>query len=81
MGVSISPDGKLIAVGDRVVLPDGRIEPTINVYEALTGVQVGKVTDPAVTERYSQAGISGRFTPDGKYLVTAGRDTKVWALA
>ncbi len=81
MGVSISPDGKLIAVGDRAVLPDGRIEPTVNIYEALTGVQVGKVTDPPVAERYSRAGISGRFTADGKYLVTAGRDTKVWALA
>jgi hypothetical protein len=81
MGVRISPDGKLIAVGERVVLPDGRIEPTVNLYEALTGVRVGKVSDSAVAVAYSRAGISGRFTPDGKYLVTAGRDTKVWALA
>jgi hypothetical protein len=80
MGVSISPDGKLIAVGDRAVLPDGRIEPTVNVYEALTGVQVGKVRDPPVAEKYSRAGISGQFTGDGKYLVTAGRGMKVWAL-
>jgi len=80
-GVSISPEGKLIAVGERVVLPDGRIEPTVNVYDAMTGVKVGKVTHPSVAERYSLAFISGRFTPDGKYLVTAGRDTKVWALA
>ena len=80
MGVSISHDGELMAVGDRVELPDGRIEPTVNIYEALTGVQVGKVTDPPVAEKYSRAGISGRFTADGKYLVTAGRDTRVWAL-
>ena len=81
MGVSISPDGKIIAVGDRVQLPDGRIEPTVNIYDALTGVQVGKVAEPPVAEKYSRAGISARFTADGKYLVTAGHDTRVWALA
>ncbi len=81
MGVSISPDGKLMAVGDRVELADGRIEPTVNVYDAVTGVQVGKVADSPVAERFSRAGISGQFTADGKYLVTAGRNTKVWALA
>jgi hypothetical protein len=81
MGVSISPDGKLMAVGDRVELADGRIEPTVNVYDAVTGVQVGKVADSPVAERFSRAGISGQFTADGKYLVTSGRDTQVWALA
>lgn len=84
-GISISPDGKLLAVSQQVVLTDGKAEPTVNIYEIASGSQIGRVSHPAVSisgfGNSGKAAIGSRFTPDGRYLITSGvSDTMVWAL-
>jgi hypothetical protein len=81
-GVSISPDGKLLAVSAQTPVPGG-LEPSVVLYEIASGAQAGKVSHAPVNVsgfgNSGRAGIGGEFTPDGRYLITSGfRDTKVW---
>jgi hypothetical protein len=84
-GISISSDGQLLAVSEKKVLTDGRVEPTVNIYDITSGSQVGKVTHSAITVagfgNSGKASIGSRFTPDGKYLITSGAsETAVWSI-
>lgn len=85
-GVAISPDGELLAVSQPVGQPDGRVVPTINLYEIGSGRQVGKVAHEPVSvsgfRSYGRASLGGRFTPDGRYLITSSgtEGTSVWAI-
>jgi WD40 repeat protein len=84
-GVAISPDGKLLAVSQQVALTDGRVEPTVGIFDIASGNQVGKVShQAAIVSGFGNSGkgaIGSRFTPDGKYLITSGvSDTMVWTI-
>lgn len=84
-GVSISPNGKLFGVSQRVEFGDGRVEPTVYIYEVASGLRVSKVSHPPIDTRgreaYGSGSISSRFTPNGKFLLTSGQNTtRVWAL-
>lgn len=87
-GIGISPDGSTLAIPRQAPQSDGRIVPTVDFYDAVSGAQVGAVShDPVDLSRLrgaaavSGAVVTGWFTPDGRYLITSGlAETRVWAL-
>ena len=81
--ISISPDGKLLAVGERVALQTGEMQPTVNLYAVPSGQQVATVIHDRLRVGRGDFGndaINCEFAPDGKYLITSSIHTKVWAL-
>ena len=84
VGIDISPDGRLLAVSQRKkdARPQ-RIRPTVHVYEVLSRQLVATVSHDPVSTRdgYIWGLLQGRFTPNGKYLITFGdEDTRVWEI-
>jgi hypothetical protein len=82
--IAISPDGKLLAVGQRLRLPTGEMQPTVAIHDMASGAQVGTVVHDRLyitgTKDFGNDEIKCQFTPDGKYLVTSSIHTKVWGL-
>ena len=81
-GIEISPDGKLIVVGQRKkdARPQ-RYRATAQIYEVSSGQIVASVTHDPISTRdgYLWGLLQSRFTPNGKYLITTGDDgTRVW---
>jgi WD40 repeat protein len=87
-GISISPDGKLLAVAVPAedLLKSGQNAPTVQLYEVATGRQVASLVHDQVPDahttifdgRFTTDGI--QFTSDGKHLVTSTIHTRVWAI-
>ena len=81
--LSISPNGELLAVGQRVRLQTGEMQPTVNVHDIASGAQVATVIHDRLRVGRKDFGndeINCQFTPDGKYLVTSSIHTRVWAI-
>ena len=81
--IAISPDGKLLGVGQRIRLKSGEMQPTVNIYDIASGAQVATVIHDRLRVGRKDFGndeIHCQFTPDGKYLVTSSIHTKVWAI-
>jgi hypothetical protein len=86
-GVAISPDGKLLAVGEQVRL-EGLFEAYelwVSLYEIPSGKPLARLFHDRMWKRsgimdtdFFQNGI--QFTADGKYLVSGGRNTRIWRL-
>lgn len=84
-GLAISPDERLLAIGQRVYLPGktSGTQPTVLLFEIASGKKVATVIHDQFREgghEFLHAGVMLRFTPDGKYLITSGRNTKIWQL-
>jgi hypothetical protein len=84
-GVAISPDGNTVAISRQAATSDGRVIPSVDLYDVGSGRQVGGISHDAISVsglgQAGHGGIGGRFTSDGKYLITSGfADTVVWAL-
>jgi hypothetical protein len=86
-GVAISPDGKLLAVGEqeRVKGWVEAYELWVSLYEIPSGKRVARLFHDRMPKRrgimdtdFFQNGI--QFTADGKYLVSGGRNTRIWRL-
>jgi hypothetical protein len=84
--LAVSDDGKLVAAGSTIddQPVKGMIEARVRLYSLLSGKHIGYCLH-AVTpvERRLAAGFDPQgihFTPDGKYLITGGLDTRVWGL-
>jgi|HubBroStandDraft_5_1064220.scaffolds.fasta_scaffold75256_1 hypothetical protein len=87
-GIAISPDGKRLAVGERVKLPDHpeQVELVVSVFDRITGLRIARVIhdrfradrEKSVNGHFGIHGI--QFTSDGKYLITSSTRTKVWEL-
>jgi hypothetical protein len=93
-GLAISPDGRLLAIGEMVPIQGKRFgrtisgtQPTVLLIEISSGKKVATLIHDSFIGGgkefiYSgfgyQSGIV--FTPDSKYLVTSGRNAKVWQL-
>lgn len=89
-GVAISPDGKLVAVGERIQLDEtvGDTQITVNIYDASSGNLVAKLEHdrlrvaPGRGADGSLSYYNGlHFTPDGSRLISSGLHTKVWKLS
>jgi WD40 repeat protein len=88
-GVAISPDGKLLAAGQRIPLegdPKG-LQATVLLFDIASGNKVATLVhgqfwdvnrEFPLNSGFEPYGI--QFTPDGKYLVTSGLDTKIWEI-
>ena len=75
--MAISPDGKLLGVGQRIRLKSGEMQPTVNIHDIASGTQVATVIRDRLRVGRKDFGndeINCQFTPDGKYLVTEYRD-------
>lgn len=82
--IAISPNGNLLAVGRRIRLRFGQMQPTVNLYDITSGRQVGSVIHDRLRVSRNNFGddeISCAFTPDGKYLITSSIHVKVWSLS
>jgi hypothetical protein len=84
--LAISPDGKLLAVGQRLHLdsdPSGS-QPTVHVFDIATRKKVATLIQDQLRQGGRELLISRfsciQFTPDGKYLVTSTINTKVWEI-
>ena len=81
-GFSISPDGKRFAVVD-IREEDSKWVVRIHIYDIQTGIRVASILhDPVKSENGSKlpAYTNVYFTPDGRYLITSGINTKIWSL-
>jgi WD40 repeat protein len=67
VAAAFSPDGKLLAVGQGGETDTGKVH--------LIEVESGKLLRTISGHRYGILDLC--FTPDGKYLITCGRDTQV----
>lgn len=84
-GVALSPGGRLLAVSklsrDRAT---GDIQLSVEIYSVASGRQIASVVHGYVPPGRFQtldANVGSEFTPDGKYLITAGNNSvKVWEL-
>jgi hypothetical protein len=85
--VAISPDGKILAAGQRIPLHDKKTsgtQPTVVLFDIASGKNVGTIVHDQFYEgggEYLHAGVKAAFTPDGKYLITSGLNTKIWQIA
>ena len=85
-GLALSPDGKLLAVGQSVPAGDKQnVDLFVDVYEIASSRRIARELHCRVPPgrfqnlngSFSTSGI--QFTPDGRWLVTSGYDrTKVW---
>jgi WD40 repeat protein len=81
-GIVLSPDGKLLALGETVQNKAGQSEPTVHVYEVPSGREVARFVHDRVPwkNRVNAYLVNGlEFTPDGRYLITsANNKVKIW---
>lgn len=83
--VAISPDRKLVAVGLRVPLlaKKSGTQPTVELFEIASGKRVATLIHDQFYgggKEFLYAGVGVEFTPDGKYLITSGLNTKIWEI-
>jgi len=81
--LAISPDGKLLGVGQRIRLKSGEMQPTVNVYGVSSGQQVATIVHDRLRVGRGDFGndeIRCEFTPDGRYLITSSIHVKIWDL-
>jgi hypothetical protein len=84
-GIAISPDEKLLAIGQRVFMPGktSGTQPTVLLFDIASGKRVATMVHDQFREgggEFLRAGVSVRFTPDGKYLISSGLNTKIWEI-
>jgi hypothetical protein len=82
-GIALSPDGNLVAVAVREPGTNGKVVPTVHIYEVSSGQEVASVAHDRVKNgrhQFLEAACTVAFTSDGEYLVTSGMTTKVWKL-
>jgi len=83
-GVAVSPDGALIAAAHVVTTKEGSV-PTVFLINTSTGRKVAAVThdlvrvNPFMNAGFGIHGVD--FTSDGRYLITATHDTRIWDLS
>ena len=83
--LALSPDGKLLAVGERVPADGQSIDLLLDIYDIasqrrITGELHSRVPPGQFQNRAGFA--AAEFTSDGRYLVTSGYDrTKVWEIS
>jgi WD40 repeat protein len=87
-GIGISPNGKLLAVSQRIMADASTREtkPTVQIYD----IDSGQLLDSVIHDRvrmqrgqnsYGSFNSNGiQFTSDGKYLITSGLNTKAWVV-
>jgi len=84
--MAISPDGKLLAAGQRAPAHGQRLagtEPTVRLFDIASGKEVSTLIQDQFYEGGREsyyAGVASWFTPDGRYLVTSGLNTRIWEL-
>jgi WD40 repeat protein len=75
LAVDVSPDGKVLAQVS-LLLPEGKADPAIHLWDAVTGKQLGSLSGHAGAVR------ALRLAPDGKLLASAGQDgIRLWDVA
>jgi hypothetical protein len=84
-GLAISPDLKFLAAGQRVAVRDklSGTQPTVFLFEIASGKNVATLIHDqfyAGGKEFLYSGVSVLFTPDGKYLVTSGLNTRIWRI-
>lgn len=82
-GIALSPDGRVLAVSVRPPHDDRKntVVPEVRLFDVATGASFATLTHAPVPEE--NAPISQpllQFTPDGRYLVTSGYETRVWRM-
>ena len=86
--IAISPDRTLLAAGQRLAMR-GKVsgtQPTVLLFDITSGKKVATLIQDQFRGGgaefiYAGFGINGIvFTPDGRYLITSGLNTKVWKI-
>jgi WD40 repeat protein len=80
----LSPDGRLLAVGEIAATDVGALRPIVRVYSVPSGREVAVVVhDRMPADQRLNASLAGglEFSPDGRYLITsANNKVKVWQM-
>ncbi len=81
-GITLSPDGKLLAVAEAAQAEGGGFESRARIYEVPSGKEVATVVHDNVRTLFNAKLIRGiHFTPDGRYFITSGNNNvKIWAI-
>jgi len=92
--IALSPDGRLLAAGKRVAMRGGKqaggrksgTQPTVLLFDIASGKQVATLIQDRFRGgggEFLYAGFTSNgilFTPDNKYLVTSGLNTRIWEI-
>lgn len=84
--VAVSDDGRLVAAGTQLRQSPriGRIQTVVRLCDVQTGAELQKVIhDELSVDEHLASGLGHHgllFSPDGKYLFSSGKSTRVWAL-
>jgi hypothetical protein len=84
--VAISPDGRILAAGQRIPIRGKKsgTQPTVTLYDTASGKEIATVIHDQFYGGGSEfliAGVKIMFSPDGRYLLTSGLNTKIWRFA
>jgi hypothetical protein len=84
--LALSPNGQLIAAGQRLFMPgkESGTQPTVLLFDVSSGKRIATIIHDQFREggaEFLHAGVRVRFSPDGRYLITSGLNTKVWDLS
>ena len=81
-GLSLSPDGKLLAVAEAIQSKSGGFDAIARIYEVPSGKQVATVVHDSARSLFNAKLTRGiHFTPDGRYFVTSGNNNvKIWSV-
>jgi len=85
-GVAISQDGKILAAGQRVPLQGKKsgTQPTVTLFDMASGKELATLIHDQFYGgggEFLYAGVTTMFSPDGRYLITSGLNTKIWQIA
>lgn len=85
-GVAISPDGKTLAVGERVPLHGRKsgTQPTVTLFDIASRRKLATIIHDQFYGgggEFLYAGVETSFSPDGSFLITSGLNTKIWRMA
>src|SRR5439155_24813737 len=85
-GLALSPDRRLLAVGQRIEVSAKKPEtqPTVLVVDVASGKMLATLVHDTLrlgsSKNFLYGAVRVQFTADGKYLISSGLNTKVWQL-
>jgi hypothetical protein len=78
---AISPNGNLLATSERKWIANKeKVQCIVHVYDVQSGRELASVFHEELISR-RDSGFTIDFTPDGRYLITSGINTKIWKLS
>ena len=78
---AVSPNGNLLATSEiKWISSKGKAQCIVHLYDVQSGRELASVLHDEF-KAVDNAEFTIDFTPDGRYLITSGINTKIWKLS